>query len=97
MHKFQRLTYGSAFFLKYSFSAFIDCIIRMLSSNFLMFSVSQFIQQLVLDVSKMHVAVHGQRTAVMSDLTEVGAIPGNVANASDIKFMKIPSVLVSIT
>ena len=58
-----------------------------------MFSVSLYIQQLLLDVCKMHVAVHGQRTAVISDLNEVGAITVNVANVGDIKFMKIRSVL----
>ena len=97
MHKFQRLTYGIAFVLKYSFSAFIEGIFRMLNSNVLMFSVSQYIQQLVFDVNKMHVATHGQRTAVISDLTEVGAIPVNVANVGDIKFMKFGSVLVFFT
>jgi len=54
-----------------------------------MFSVSPYIPQLVLDVCKMHVAVHVQRTAMISDLTEVGAIPVNIENIGDIKFMNI--------
>jgi len=45
----------------------------------------------------MHVAVHGQRSAVISDLTEGGAIPVNAANISDIKYMKIGSVLAFFT
>jgi len=48
---------------------------------------------MMFDVSKLHVAVHGQRLAVISDLNEVGAIPVNVANIGDIKFMKFRSVL----
>ena len=89
INKFRRLTYGSAFFLNYSYSVFILCIIRSLSSKVLMFSVSPYIPQMVLDVCKMHVAVHVQRTAMISDLTEVGAIPVNIENIGDIKFMNI--------
>jgi len=51
----------------------------------------------VVDVNKRHVAVHGQRTAVISDLNEVGAITVNVANVGDIKFMNIGSVLAFFT
>ena len=97
MHKIQKHTNVIAFVLKYLFPAFIECFIRSLSSKVLMFSVSPYIQQLLLDVSKMNVAVHGQRTAVIADLNEVGAIPVNVANVGDIKFMKIRSVLAFFT
>ena len=45
----------------------------------------------------MHVAVHGQRPAVISDLNEDGAIPVNVANAGGIKFMKFRSVFAFFT
>ena len=62
-----------------------------------MYSVSPYIRQLVFDVSKMHVAIHVQRTAVISNLTDVGAIPVNVANGGDIKFMIIRSVLAFFT
>jgi len=62
-----------------------------------MFSVSPYIQQLVFDVNKMHVAVHGQRTAMISDLTEVGAIAVNVGNVGNVKLMKFRSFLAFFT
>jgi len=59
MNKLKRLTYGSA--LGQNMVLFFGQVL------FEMFCDSPNIQQLVLAVSKMHVTVHGQRPAVMSD------------------------------
>jgi len=66
-----------------------------------MFSVMLYIQQLVLEVSKIHIVVHGKCPVVMSELTEFGVSQGNVLNiriattSGDIKFIKLGSGVIA--
>ena len=93
MYKFKKLALRKCFCPKILFFHFWLSIFQRCSSNVTMFSVSPYIQQLVLDVSKMHVSVHGKRPLVMSYFNKIGMNPGNVANIGDINGISFSSCI----